>query len=172
MEIEKLVLLLVGGVIGFIASIAKDYFVEKTKRKYKEIELKREKAEELYILLEKWANFFFFQKNHLVLVMNGHIDYNEYLDYIINEGEKNKVDFKRIDMIINIYFDKLLSFDEKVRKQMEIVNDIEYEYKKEYENGNIDGKQYINLLLSETLKTTESIDKIKKEVCILVKELN
>ena len=104
--------------------------------------------------------------------MNGHIDYNEYLDYIINEGEKNKIDFKRIDMIINIYFDKLLSFDEKVRKQMEIVNNIEYEYKKEYENGNIDGKQYINLLLSETLKTTESINKIKKEVCILVKELN
>ncbi|BAK72494.1 MAG: hypothetical protein RBQ84_01320 [Arcobacter sp.] len=36
MEMEKLVLLLVGGVIGFIASIAKDYFVEKTKKKIKE----------------------------------------------------------------------------------------------------------------------------------------
>ena len=35
MEMEKLVLLLVGGVIGFIASIAKDYFVEKTKKKIK-----------------------------------------------------------------------------------------------------------------------------------------
>lgn len=169
---EKYLLLILGAIIGFGLSVLKDFITEKTKKKFKENELKREKAEELYILLEKWADFFFSQKNHLVLVMDGHIDYNEYLDYIINEGEKNKVDFKRIDMIINIYFDKLLSFDEKVRKQMEIVNNIEYEYKKEYENGNIDGKQYINLLLSETLKTTESIDKIKKEVCILVKELN
>ncbi len=59
---EKYLLVILGAIIGFIASITKDYFVEKTKRKYKEIELKREKAEELYILLEKWANFFFLKK--------------------------------------------------------------------------------------------------------------
>jgi hypothetical protein len=53
MEIEKLVLLLVGGVIGFIASIAKDYFVEKTKKKYKDIDFKREKLEELFILISR-----------------------------------------------------------------------------------------------------------------------
>ena len=53
MEIEKLVLLLVGGVIGFIASIAKDYFVEKTKKKYKDIDFKREKLEDLFILISR-----------------------------------------------------------------------------------------------------------------------
>ena len=53
MEIEKLVLLLVGGVIGFIASIAKDYFVEKKKKKYKDIDFKREKLEDLFILISR-----------------------------------------------------------------------------------------------------------------------
>ena len=53
MEIEKLVLLLVGGVIGFIASIAKDYFVVKTKKKYKDIDFKREKLEDLFILISR-----------------------------------------------------------------------------------------------------------------------
>jgi len=48
---EKYLLLILGAIIGFIASIAKDYFVEKTKKKFKENELKREKAEELYLLL-------------------------------------------------------------------------------------------------------------------------
>ena len=47
---EKYLLLILGAFIGFIASIAKDYFVEKTKKKYKDIDFKREKLEELFIL--------------------------------------------------------------------------------------------------------------------------
>jgi hypothetical protein len=56
MENEKIGLLLVGGLIGFIASIAKDYFVEKTKKKYKDIDFKREKLEELFILVSRNFN--------------------------------------------------------------------------------------------------------------------
>ena len=51
MDTEKILLLILGAIVGFFASIAKDYFSEKTKRKYKEIEIRREKAEELYLLL-------------------------------------------------------------------------------------------------------------------------
>ena len=54
--IEKLVLLLVCSVIGSIASILKDYFVEKTKKKYKDIDFKREKIEELFILASRIFN--------------------------------------------------------------------------------------------------------------------
>jgi len=50
---EKYLLLILGAVIGFIASIAKDYFVEKTKKKYKDIDFKREKLEELFILISR-----------------------------------------------------------------------------------------------------------------------
>lgn len=50
---EKYLLLILGAVIGFIASIAKDYFVEKTKKKYKDIDFKREKLEELFILASR-----------------------------------------------------------------------------------------------------------------------
>ena len=51
---EKYLLLILGAIIGFIASIAKDYFVEKTKKKYKDIDFKREKLEELFILVCWW----------------------------------------------------------------------------------------------------------------------
>ena len=47
---EKIMLVIIGGIIGFLASITKDYFVEKTKKKYKDIDLKREKLEELFLL--------------------------------------------------------------------------------------------------------------------------
>ena len=53
---EKYLLLILGAIIGFIASIAKDYFVEKTKKKFKDIDFKREKLEELFILASRIFN--------------------------------------------------------------------------------------------------------------------
>ena len=53
---EKYLLLILGAIIGFIASIAKDYFVKKTKKKYKDIDFKREKLEELFILASRIFN--------------------------------------------------------------------------------------------------------------------
>lgn len=170
MEIEKLVLLLVGGIIGFIASIAKDYFVEKTKRKYKEIELKREKAEELYILLEKWANSFFNRSSYLTLVMKKNISYNEYLDYIVENP--SKVDFIRIEMLLKIYFKNMLPSYELILKQRDEINDIMDLHKKEYQNGCFDGERYIEPLMRETLITTKLVEKLKEEVAIFVNNMN
>ena len=170
MEIEKLVLLLVGGVIGFIASILKDYFVEKTKRKYKEIELKREKAEEVYILLEKWANSFFNRSNYLTLVMKKNISYNEYLDYIVENP--TKVDFIRIEMLLKIYFKDMLPSYELILKQRGEINDIIDLHKKEYQNGCFDGDIYIEPLMRETLITTKLVEKLKGEVATFVNNMN
>jgi len=171
MDIEKIILIIIGAFVGFFASVLKDYFVEKTKRKYKEIELKREKVEELYILLESWANLFFSQKNHLTLVMQEHISFNDYLDYIIEGGDKNKQDFKRIDMLINIYFKELSVHHKKIIEQMGVVNDIQFQYKQNYQNGNINGEEYIEPLLSETLKVTKLVDKLKENIVVLVNNI-
>lgn len=53
---EKYILLILGAIIGFIASIMKDYFAEKTKNKYKDLEFKKEKLEELFILVSRTFN--------------------------------------------------------------------------------------------------------------------
>ena len=177
---EKIILVILGGFIGFIASIAKDYFVEKTKRKYKEIELKREKAEELYILLEKWANSFFNRSNYLTLVMKNNISYNEYLDYIVENS--NKVDYIRIEMLLKIYFKKMLPLKiyfkkmlpsfELIIKQRDEINDIIDLHKKEYQNGCFNGERYIEPLMRETLITTKLVEKLKEEVAIFVNNMN
>jgi hypothetical protein len=168
--VEKIILVILGGFIGFIASIAKDYFVEKTKRKYKEIELKREKAEELYILLEKWANSFFNRSNYLTLVMKNNISYNEYLDYIVENS--NKVDYIRIEMLLKIYFKKMLPSFELIIKQRDEINDIIDLHKKEYQNGCFNGERYIEPLMRETLITTKLVEKLKEEVAIFVNNMN
>jgi hypothetical protein len=169
MDIEKIVLLLFGGVIGFFVSIAKDYFIEKTKRKHKEIELKRGKAEELYILLEKWSNKFFSNSNHLELVMKGSITYNEYLDYIIEDSDSTE--YLRIEMLIKIYFKDLFHLYEKVLKQRENINNVQYLYKEEYKVGNLEGSKYIDPLMVETLKINKYIDELKNQIALFVNSL-
>jgi hypothetical protein len=117
MEMEKLVLLLVGGVIGFIASIAKDYFVEKTKKKIKENELKRNKLEELYMEVVKWFSF----------------SSLSYVNFINNTGNlglleaKRKFDYDliKIEMIISIYSETLIKDYNEIISQMHKLDKLE-----------------------------------------------
>ena len=48
----------------------------------KETEIKRERLEELYILVSQWLNVMFGHSLKLSLVMRGDIDYNQYLDQV------------------------------------------------------------------------------------------
>lgn len=162
---EKYGLVLLGAIIGFLSSIAKDHFMEKNKRKYKEIELKREKAEELYLLLTEWSNMFFSNSNHLSLVMKGDIDYNQYLDYII---ERDKVDFKRIEMLTNVYFKNLLPFYKLIEKDREILNNFEYEYRSIYEIKSDNDLRYVNPLMTRTSDLTNCINNLKNEIILYV----
>jgi hypothetical protein len=61
---EKFILLIIDGIIGFFAPIAKDYFLEKTKRKNNELEIKIEKIEELFLIVSRTQENVF---NQLVL---------------------------------------------------------------------------------------------------------
>ena len=145
MEIEKLVLLLVGGVIGFIASIAKDYFVEKTKKKIKENELKRNKLEELYMEVFKWFSFSSLRYVNFIYKID---------NSSLSEGKKKfDYDLIKIEMIISIYSETLTEDYYEIISQMHKLDKLE-------ENDN-----YINLYndfcnLSENFKK-KIVQKIK-----------
>ena len=53
MDSEKITLLVVGALIGFILSIIKDILLENKKKKIKDKEFKRERLEELFKLLSE-----------------------------------------------------------------------------------------------------------------------
>jgi hypothetical protein len=47
----------------------------------------------LELLVDNWSKIFTTQGLQLLAVMNGKIDYNEYLDLIIEAGEKRNIIF-------------------------------------------------------------------------------
>lgn len=82
---EKYLLLILGAIIGFIASIAKDYIIESKKEKEKRKNFKREKLEEIFILVSDF--------------------YSNCLKPL--ESKKN-IEATKIGMIIRFYFKDLL----------------------------------------------------------------
>lgn len=46
-------LILIGGAIGFLSSIGKDFFLERSKNKIKQNEFKRQKLEKVFVLMDK-----------------------------------------------------------------------------------------------------------------------
>jgi len=76
--------LIIGGFIGFLSAIGKDFLLEKSKNKLKEKEFKRTKLEEVFVLTKS-----FFE------------------DSIKPIGYRNNADHSKLPMIIRFYFNNL-----------------------------------------------------------------
>jgi len=86
-DLEKLIYITVGAIIGFALSLAKDWLMESKKQKEKEKQFKREKLERAFMILE---------------------DFNNKVTSIepisLREGEYNS---NELNMIIRFYFDDI-----------------------------------------------------------------
>jgi hypothetical protein len=76
--------LIIGGIIGFLSAVGKDFLLEKSKNKLKEKEFKRTKLEEVFVLTKS-----FFE------------------DSIKPIGYRNNADHSKLPMIIRFYFNNL-----------------------------------------------------------------
>jgi len=112
-------------------------------KKVRASELKREKLEELYILVDKWLQAMFSQYLTLSLVMEGEIDYNSHLDQVIENGEKQEFDFSRLQMLVDIYSHELKSGYQKLMDVRDNISKITSAHKIAYQNGNFNGKKYL-----------------------------
>ncbi|KZY44181.1 hypothetical protein ABMY47_10205 [Pseudoalteromonas sp. BZP1] len=140
---------LIGAGLGFsgvifanISSSARLKLQMEMEKQHERNVIKRERLEELYVLISKWINNAFSYYFNLTLVMKGKIDYNQYLDEIIEDGNSKKVDFQRIEMILNIYGRELLPLYEDILKSREKINNMASEHKNSYREGR-DCKSYI-----------------------------
>jgi len=158
--------ILVGGAVGFLVSVGKDWLLEDKKQKEKNKQLKRERLEELHILISHWSNNLLGNGLNLLAVMQEKLDYNQYLDLII-EKEVN-YDFQRIEMILNIYASEL---DETHNKLLELrgeLNDIAIKYKHQYESGNFDGEIFIKPYVEIQIKFEKYVNILKNEIANLI----
>ena len=129
-----------------------------------QVQAKREKLEELYLLLGHWVNIFFGNYFQLTLVMKGEIDYNQYLFEITRSGEKNPIDYQRIEMIMSIYARELKPTYDYILTCREKVNDIAAAHKADYKNGNINGEKFIKPYTAIHTELESAIDKLRSEV--------
>lgn len=169
-----LVGVLAGALLGLIgvfvanhSSLARLQLQLKQEQQRHHSQVKREKLEELYILLSHWVNMFFSHHFKLALVMEGKIDYNQYLDEIISDGADNKVDFQRIEMILNIYGRELLPSYQKVLEWREKVNEIAAAHKLDYKMGNTNGEKYLGTSVAVHKELEKSVMSLKKELAEL-----
>jgi len=123
---------------------------------------RKERLEELYILIGHWNNLFFSHYINLTLVMRGQIDYNQYLD-MINDPEKKGVDFNRIEMIIDIYGGEFSQAFDKVIKVREKINAINASHKRAYLNGS-SGEDFLDIASDAQLDLGKACDSLKLQI--------
>ncbi|MCK9425782.1 MAG: hypothetical protein M0Q21_07075 [Ignavibacteriaceae bacterium] len=118
-------------------------------KEFKTKEIIREKLEELYLLTDIWLNTNVTHWMPYLSVMMGELTYNQALDLTIQQSEKNKHEFYRIKMIIDLYFPAIRKQYDEVLKVQSSINKILYDHKRDYKNGDIDGLKYAEPFLNE-----------------------
>jgi len=164
--LTKLSFILIGGIIGFLSAIFKDYLLENKKEKIRQTILKKERLEELYILLDHWSSSFSIHGSNLLSVMNNDITYNQYLDLLSNK--KNNFEFHRIKMLVNIYAKELDVYYQEVLDTSGKANKIQTKFKFEYENGNTVGQDFINTYKNELYEFLIKIEILQKKLALLI----
>ena len=100
--------LVVGGSIGFLASIAKDWLLENKKQRLKKQEFQRDKLEEIYLLFEKWSTCFSTVYLDYLRCYRDRIPYDQVLE---NQLKESKLllpgEAQKLQMLINIHFPNL-----------------------------------------------------------------
>jgi len=173
---------LLGVVVGSALSILGIWLTNRANTKQLNIQLdyekstnsnlrKKEKLEELYVLIDKWLGAIFSDYLRLTLVMRGEIDYNQYLDQTIESGNQNNVDFSRLGMIVDIYGHELQSSYKTIIDARSELNDISIAHKRAYKNGDIDGSKYLKPYMDASIKIEELAELFKKEIAVYAKNV-
>ncbi|WP_010176298.1 hypothetical protein [Pseudomonas sp. PAMC 25886] len=130
---------------------------------------KKERLEELYVLVSHWGNVFFGNFLTLSLVMKGQIDYNSYLDEI-NASTKRDIDFNRIGMIVDIYGAELEEAYQAILDIRDEINNIELAHKEDYKHGK-PGVKYLEPAANAQLKLGKACDNLKALVSTVARDV-
>ena len=166
---------LYSGILGALIAMISVYLTNKSnihilklqlelERKTKEAEFMRDKLEELYLLHEAWMNALSTSYLPFLSVMKGEITYDQALDLFIENNKTPQANFKRLQMLVDLYFPEIKPAFTQLSAARVGANKIKAEHKREYKRGNIDGFAYVapfieaqKKLASESLTMKEQI---------------
>lgn len=131
--------------------------------------VKRERLEELYVLLGHWSSAIFGNYLSLTLVMKGEMNYNDYLDRVVSNGEKNLYDFKRLEMIIDVYGHELKPEYEKVLAARTKRNEIETAHKLSYKAGELEARRFLSPFSEAQIELENLTENLRKKAAELAR---
>lgn len=126
--------------------------------------IKRERLEELYVLVGHWLNGLASNYLSLSMVMQGKLDYGQHSDLAIKDGEKIKYDFNRLEMIMGIYAHELLPYYQKVIEARTELNKISIEHRHSYDQGDIEGSRFLKPYTAAQLVIEEHGGLLKEKI--------
>jgi uncharacterized protein affecting Mg2+/Co2+ transport len=117
-----------------------------------------EKGEQVYGLIKRWKDYNTTWFSHCKLVMTDQIDYNEFLDISIKEGEKFDSQVDKIDFIIAVHFPELSDDWDRCVKLVWASSEIESQFKNDYKAGIHTGAQHLPNLRQATLDAYSQLE--------------
>ena len=97
-------------------------------------EVRRERLEELYSLVSEWNKVMFSSFLEAKLVLEGHVDYNHYLDRLI-QLEKPKGHLERLELIMHAYASEQVPILSEPYKFRDAMSGLMQEFKAGYLRG-------------------------------------
>ena len=87
----------------------------------------------------------------IVRVMQGEITYDQALDMQIAHGKNVRTDFSRIQMLVDLYFNRLQEDYRELINARDLANSVVRHHKEAYKNGDLAGGRFVEPMRSAQL---------------------
>jgi hypothetical protein len=134
----------------------------RSEREIQKEEIIRERLEELYVLVDKWAGAAIIHHTTLRKVMNGEIDYNQALE--IELDQKHDFDAHRMFMLAELYFTDCHCLLPELKKTRDEASQIQQNYKQLYKTNGLPSKEYSKQITTALTKFNTSVDTYKQSL--------
>jgi len=129
----------------------------------------RERLEELYQLVEKWAGTFISHHVTYRKVMEGTLTYNQALDLTIER--KKDYDAARMFTLAELYFPDCHEKFEEIKSLREVASDIQFDFRELYHNTGEGSEKHAKGITDALELFNTAVDQYKKQLSEYVRKV-
>ena len=131
-------------------------------------EVQRARLEELYSLIDRWADKVVMYYATYHKVMKGDLTYNQALDFTIGAPP---VDFNRMFTIAELYFPSAHDVLQELKELRDNAASIESSFKEAYKQGQATSEKHANLLTSVLERCNTAVNKYQRALAAHAKDV-
>ncbi len=141
-------------------------------REIKEREFIRERLEELYILMEHWVSGLITLYLPYLSATSGKLPLNKVLEMNIENMDKSKSDFKRLQMIMDLYFPDVKPAFNRLLEERDKANKLLRAFENEYKGENAGESEYLTPFMNAYSMVGKEAELVKERIVTQAKRYN